>query len=117
VLHLDLKLAIDKKFNLVILRILNYDLIVMSLSDLSKLQELIKQNKNFVLLSGAGVSTASGVPDFRSEHGLYKKFKNAEYLLSHEALVNEPSAFFDFYKKQMLLKNIKPNLIHQKIAA
>jgi NAD-dependent deacetylase len=88
----------------------------MSLDDIVQLKRLIKQNPNFVFLSGAGVSTASGIPDFRSENGLYKKFKNAEYLLSHDALVNDTLAFFKFYKEQMLLDNVLPNLIHSTLA-
>jgi NAD-dependent deacetylase len=88
----------------------------MSLNDINELKHLIKTNPNFVFLSGAGVSTASGIPDFRSKNGLYQKFKNAEYLLSHEALVNDTKAFFKFYKEQMLLDNIKPNLIHLILA-
>ncbi|MDR3330554.1 MAG: NAD-dependent protein deacylase [Mycoplasmataceae bacterium] len=83
---------------------------------ISQLKDLIKNNPTFVLLSGAGVSTASGVPDFRSKNGLYTKFKNAEYLLSIDALLNDTEAFFKFYKSQMLLDHIKPNLIHVKLA-
>ncbi|MDR0825954.1 MAG: NAD-dependent protein deacylase [Mycoplasmataceae bacterium] len=85
-------------------------------SDITLLKQLIKENPTFVLLSGAGVSTASGIPDFRSENGLYKRFKNAEYLLSVEALIYDTEAFFDFYKHQMLLDNIKPNIIHTTLA-
>jgi NAD-dependent deacetylase len=88
----------------------------MSLDTILQLKKLIKENPNFVFLSGAGVSTASGIPDFRSKNGLYKKFRNAEYLLSHEALINDTEAFFKFYKEQMLLDNIQPNLIHKILA-
>jgi NAD-dependent deacetylase len=88
----------------------------MSLKDIEQLKLLIKQNNDFVFLSGAGVSTASGIPDFRSPKGLYKKFKNAEYLLSHDALVHDTKAFFKFYKEQMLLDGVKPNLIHITLA-
>jgi NAD-dependent deacetylase len=88
----------------------------MATTEIHQLKQLIKTNPNFVFLSGAGVSTASGIPDFRSKNGLYKKFKNAEYLLSHDALVNDTEAFFKFYKEQMLLDNVKPNLIHTTLA-
>jgi NAD-dependent deacetylase len=88
----------------------------MPLSDIVQLKSLMKENPNFVFLSGAGVSTASGIPDFRSKQGLYKKFKNAEYLLSHDALVHDTETFFKFYKEQMLLDNIAPNLIHITLA-
>jgi NAD-dependent deacetylase len=84
--------------------------------NVAKLKDLIENNPTFVLLSGAGVSTPSGIPDFRSKDGLYKKFQNAEYLLSIDALLNDTEAFFKFYKTQMLLENIKPNIIHNKLA-
>lgn len=80
------------------------------------LKKLINDNQDFVILTGAGVSTASGIPDFRSKDGLYNKVKNAEYYLSIDALVNEPQEFFKFYKKYILLDNIKPNVIHNKLA-
>lgn len=83
---------------------------------INKLKKLIKQNPNFVILTGAGVSTASGIPDFRGKNGLYNKVKNAEYFLSIYALLNEPKAFYDFYKHYILLDNIKPNIIHIKLA-
>ena len=84
---------------------------------INQLKQLIKANPNFVILTGAGVSTASGIPDFRSKNGLYKKFKNAEYYLSINALLNDSDAFYKFYKQQILLDNIKPNIIHTKLAA
>jgi NAD-dependent deacetylase len=83
---------------------------------INKIKDLIKVNPNFVFLSGAGVSTASGIPDFRGKNGLYKKFKNAEYFLSIDALLNDTAAFYDFYKNQMILKNIQPNIVHYTLA-
>jgi NAD-dependent deacetylase len=83
---------------------------------INELKRLINQNPNFVILTGAGVSTASGIPDFRGKNGLYNKIKNAEYYLSIDALLNEPDNFYQFYKKYILLKDIKPNIIHQKLA-
>ncbi|MDR0545764.1 MAG: NAD-dependent protein deacylase [Mycoplasmataceae bacterium] len=85
-------------------------------SQIDILKKLINDNPDFVILTGAGVSTASGIPDFRSKDGLYNKVKNAEYYLSIDALANEPQAFFKFYKKYILLDNIKPNVIHNKLA-
>jgi NAD-dependent deacetylase len=85
-------------------------------TNINKIKTLIKTNPDFVFLSGAGVSTASGIPDFRGEHGLYKQFKNAEYFLSIDALLNDTKAFFNFYKNQMILKNVKPNIIHTTLA-
>jgi NAD-dependent deacetylase len=88
----------------------------MALTDVARLKHLITQNPNFVFLSGAGVSTASGIPDFRGKNGLYKQFPNAEYLLSHDALMHDTATFFKFYKEQMLLDNIQPNLVHTTLA-
>jgi NAD-dependent deacetylase len=83
---------------------------------IERLKELIKNNPQFVCLTGAGVSTASGIPDFRSKDGLYNKVDNAEYLLSIDALLHDTEAFFKFYKAQILLDGIKPNIVHLKLA-
>lgn len=83
---------------------------------INKLKKLINENSNFVVLTGAGVSTASGIPDFRSKNGLYNKVKNAEYFLSIDALLQESKAFYEFYKKYILLEHIKPNIIHKKLS-
>jgi NAD-dependent deacetylase len=84
---------------------------------IQQLKELIKQHPDFVFLSGAGVSTASGIPDFRGKNGIYNKCQNAEYLLSYEALIYDTQAFYDFYHAQLLLDNIKPNIVHTKLAS
>ena len=83
-------------------------------------------DKNIVVITGAGVSTASGIPDFRSSDGLYNKSneefyekypelrqKPVEYLLSKSCLFEHPDAFYDFYKANKVLSdNIKPNIVH-----
>ena len=75
-----------------------------------------------VFLGGAGVSTESGIPDFRSKNGLYrKKIKNfsrykPEYLLSSECLRARPEVFFDYYRKNMDARAAQPNPAHLKLA-
>jgi NAD-dependent deacetylase len=70
--------------------------------------ELVKKSEYIVFLGGAGVSTESGVPDFRSPDGLYNQPNkyNPEKILSHNFFFNQPSIFFDYYKKNII--NIKP---------
>ncbi|MBS7577043.1 MULTISPECIES: NAD-dependent protein deacylase [unclassified Enterococcus] len=76
----------------------------------------IKSAENLVFLTGAGVSTLSGIPDYRSKNGIYSQFKERpEYLLSHEAMINEPAKFYRFMK-MMYYPDAKPNLIHKKLA-
>ncbi len=85
-------------------------------------QELIDKSKHIVFFGGAGVSTESGIPDFRSKDGLYNTLDVAfeayspEYLLSHECLVNEPKVFFEFYRQKLDTAGIEPNRAHYKLA-
>lgn len=76
--------------------------------------ELIKNSKNIVFMTGAGVSTASGIPDYRSMTGVYQGHENPEYLLSHTCLMREPDKFYDFVKG-LYHPEAKPNVIHHKI--
>lgn len=78
------------------------------------LQKMIDESENIVFFGGAGVSTASGIPDFRSQDGLYsQKFKYPpEYMLSIDLFEINPSDFFDFYKDKMNCLSAKPNSIH-----
>ncbi len=75
-----------------------------------------------MFFGGAGVSTESGVPDFRSKDGLYNnrdiRFESyaPEYLLSHTCLINEPKVFFEFYKQKMDARTAKPNPAHLFLA-
>ena len=64
----------------------------------AKDQELFDQAKQIVFLTGAGVSTASGIPDFRSANGLYTQNHNAEYYLSHRYFETDPDGFYEFCK-------------------
>lgn len=84
-----------------------------------QLQQWIKESKKTVFLGGAGVSTASGIPDFRSAHGLYMEKKmgvSYEEMLSHEYFVNNPLEFYDFMRKVMLYPQAKPNPAHYALA-
>ena len=85
----------------------------------AKIQKMFDQAHHIVFLTGAGVSTPSGIPDYRSKNGLYTKDKSskpAEYFLSHSCLVNEPKTFYKFVMKNMYYPNAKPNAIHLKQA-
>lgn len=83
-----------------------------------KLKELIKSSNNIVFFGGAGVSTESGIPDFRSPDGLYnQKYKYPpEYMLSHECFVDNQSEFYKFYREKMNLLDAKPNVTHYALA-
>ena len=80
-------------------------------------QQLFDNAQRIVFLTGAGVSTASGIPDFRSANGLYTKDRNAEYYLSHRYFVSDPEGFYQFCKENLYFPDAKPNIIHQKQAA
>ena len=84
--------------------------------------EILFDSARVVFLGGAGVSTESGIPDFRSKNGLYKKRIKAfgrykpEYLLSYECLRNEPEVFFDYFRKNLDARRAEPNAAHLKLA-
>lgn len=83
-----------------------------------KLQEIIDESQNIVFFGGAGVSTESGIPDFRSKDGLYnQKYKYPpEQIISHSFFVHNPEEFYIFYKDRMLITGAKPNAAHLKLA-
>ncbi|MGY5339473.1 NAD-dependent protein deacylase [Levilactobacillus spicheri] len=83
----------------------------------ARLQEQFDQAKHIVFLTGAGVSTPSGIPDYRSKNGLYTGHRNAEYYLSHTCLVREPATFYDYVKQNLYYPDAQPNVIHTKQAA
>lgn len=90
---------------------------------LDKIQELktiIEGSSNIVFFGGAGVSTESNIPDFRSETGLYKTKNNYSYppevMLSHTFFKNHPEDFFEFYRAKMIFKDAKPNPSHYALA-
>ena len=82
------------------------------------LQEWINTHKKIVFFGGAGVSTESGIPDFRSVDGLYHQHYAypPETILSHSFFVAEPDVFFDFYRDKMLALDARPNAAHRKLA-
>ena len=91
-------------------------------SKIEKLTELIKNSKKTVFFGGAGVSTESGIPDFRSKDGLYNvrdvQFEQyePEYLLSIDCLEREPKVFFEFYRQKLDTHGIQPNRAHYRLA-
>lgn len=87
------------------------------MSDTDKLNDFIKQSSNAVFFGGAGVSTASGIPDFRGKGGLYTGDLPAEVYLSHSFFVRNTEKFFEFYRSKMLYPNAKPNVVHSALAS
>lgn len=86
--------------------------------DREKLQNLINHSRHIVFFGGAGVSTESGIPDFRSKDGLYnQKYKySPEIILSHSFFMTETETFYRFYREKMLLLDKKPNPAHYYLA-
>jgi NAD-dependent deacetylase len=91
-----------------------------TMEKIEQFQNLIDNAKNIVFFSGAGVSTASGIPDFRSPKGLYNRENPYKYqpeiMLSHSFYVNNTEEFFDFYKNEMCILGFEPCITHKKIA-
>ena len=85
---------------------------------IEKLQQAIDESNYIVFFGGAGVSTESGIPDFRSQDGLYhQKYKYPpETIVSHTFLMQKQEDFFEFYKDKMLAPKAKPNAAHYKLA-
>lgn len=87
---------------------------------IDELKKIINDSSNIVFFGGAGVSTESNIPDFRSETGLYKTKNNYSYppevMLSHTFFKNHPEDFFEFYKAKMIFKDAKPNAAHYALA-
>ena len=86
------------------------------------LRQWIAECDNIVFFGGAGVSTESGVPDFRSKDGLYNQHDvrfdayQPEYLLSHSCLRDHPEVFYEFYRQKMDARNVEPNAAHLFLA-
>ena len=85
--------------------------------DIFKFQKMIDKSNNIVFFSGAGVSTESGIPDFRSSDGLYNSENkypySPEYMLSKDCFYNHIDLFYEFYKEKMNLLTYKPNITHK----
>ncbi len=85
--------------------------------DAEKLREILNRSEYAVFFGGAGVSTESGIPDFRGEGGLYtSEGEGNEYYLSRRCLTVDPFAFYRFYKKNMIFPSAKPNPAHRALA-
>ena len=83
-----------------------------------QLKSWIEESKNIVFFGGAGVSTESGIPDFRSQAGLYHQQYDypPEQILSHTFFVRKPEEFFRFYRNKMLAPDARPNRAHLALA-
>lgn len=87
-------------------------------AEIAKLQEIIDDSENIVFFGGAGVSTESGIPDFRSADGIYhQQYRySPEQIVSHSFFVRNTEAFYEFYKDKMMFLEAKPNAAHLKLA-
>ena len=85
---------------------------------IAELNRIINENDQIVFFGGAGVSTESGIPDFRSQDGLYhqKYAYPPETIVSHTFFVQKTKEFYDFYKDKMIALWAKPNAAHEKLA-
>lgn len=88
------------------------------LEEIEKLKKIIDCSENIVFFGGAGVSTESGIPDFRSVDGLYNQKYDypPETILSHSFYRSKPEEFYRFYKDKMIVSGAKPNAAHIKLA-
>ena len=85
--------------------------------DIEKLRKMIKEARNVVFFGGAGVSTESGIPDFRGAGGLYTEDgKGNEYYLSRRCLTVDPFAFYRFFREHMTFPDARPNAAHKALA-
>ena len=86
--------------------------------ELETLQKWIDESNRIVFFGGAGVSTESGIPDFRSVDGLYRQKydRPPEEIISHTCFCHEPEEFFRFYREKMIWPNAEPNAAHRKLA-
>lgn len=86
--------------------------------EVRKLQEIIDDSRRIVFFGGAGVSTESGIPDFRSAEGIYHQhYKYApEQVVSHSFFKAHPDVFYEFYKEKMMCLEAEPNAAHRKLA-
>lgn len=84
------------------------------MSDKEKLKKIIDESEHIVFFGGAGVSTASGIPDFRSARGLYSMVP--EEIVSHHYFMDHTKEFYDFYFDKMVYEDAKPNNCHKFLA-
>ena len=86
--------------------------------EVEELQKMIDESSSIVFFGGAGVSTESHIPDFRSADGIYHQaYKySPEQVVSHSFFMQHTEAFYDFYKEKMMILDAKPNPAHLKLA-
>lgn len=84
----------------------------------AELEKLIAESQRIVFFGGAGVSTESGIPDFRSVDGLYHQHYKypPEVMLSHTFFMQHPEEFYKFYRDKLIVKNVQPNAAHKRLA-
>lgn len=89
------------------------------MESVQKLKEILRESSNVVFFGGAGVSTESNIPDFRSNKGLFKAKNNFKYppevMLSRSFFDSHKEEFYNFYKENMIFKDAKPNLAHESL--
>lgn len=87
-------------------------------AETARLQEIIDDSESIVFFGGAGVSTESGIPDFRSADGIYhQQYRySPEQIVSHSFFMRNTEAFYEFYKEKMMFLEAKPNAAHLKLA-
>lgn len=88
------------------------------MSEIEQFVEWVEKSDNIVFFGGAGVSTESGIPDFRSVDGLYNQSYDypPETILSHTFYMQKPAEFFRFYRNKMLFPDAAPSMTHKKLA-
>ena len=88
------------------------------MTDIEKFVDMVKNSDNIVFFGGAGVSTESGIPDFRSTDGLYNQHYKypPETILSHSFFMDNTEEFYRFYRDKMLALDAQPNMAHIKLA-
>ena len=86
---------------------------------INQLKELIAESNNIVFLGGAGVSTESGIPDFRSGAGIYNTESGTKYrpidIIAHDFFMEHPEDFFEFYKRKLIYPDARPNKAHKAL--
>ena len=92
----------------------------MDMEKIQKLKEIIDRSSRIVFFGGAGVSTESGIPDFRSETGLYNARReygrSPEEMISNSFFTAHTDTFFDYYKKNLIYRDARPNKAHTALA-
>ncbi len=87
---------------------------------IKELKKIIEESSNIVFFGGAGVSTESGIPDFRSANGLYNqdlgRTVSPEEMISHTFYMRHPEQFFEFYRDKLIYENAEPNYCHKALA-